>query len=188
MKALKEQKWQILVYGVILFTLGVVQFVLSIVDFSSAMNILSYAIAVGLFIIGLMHILTALIVDTKSYFKSPLVIGSLAIATGIVFVIIPSIVGAFIIYFVPSILLVFGAILLVKAILGIVFKYKTSWIVSYFIGATVGLALGILAFVFLNRSLTVSQIIYCIIAVIIATVGIVLFVVGIKLLTKKYEE
>ena len=53
MKAIKEQKWTILVYGVILFTIGVVQFILSIVDFSSAMNLMSYVVAIGLIVIGL---------------------------------------------------------------------------------------------------------------------------------------
>ena len=188
MKTLKEQKWMILVYGVILFTIGIVQLVLSIVDFSSAMKGLSYAVAVGLFVIGLMHIITDFIDDTKSYFKGSLALGSIAIASGIVFIVIPSILGVFIVYFVPSLLIVLAAVLLIKAIVGIVFKYKTSWIISYFIGATIGITLGILAFVYLEKSLAVSQIIYCIIAVVIAAVGVFLFVFGLRQLTKKSEN
>ena len=188
MKTLKEQKWMILVYAAILFTIGVVQFVLSIVEFSSAMHILSYAVAVGLFVIGAMHILTNLIVDTKSYFNASLVLGSIAIACGVVFVVIPYILGVFIVYLVPSLLIVFGSLLLAKAIIGIVFKYKASWIFSYFLGAAIGITLGILAFVYLNKSLTVSQIIYCIIAVVIVAVGVFLFVFGVKRLNKKSES
>ena len=185
MKAIKEQKWTILVYGVILFTIGVVQFVLSIVDFHSAMTWMSYVVAIGLIIIGLMHVLIAFIANTKEFFKGSLILGSIAIATGIVFIIIPSILGTFIVYFVPAILLVLGAIFLAKAILGIIFKYKGSWIFLFFLCATIGIVLGTLAFVYLNKSITVSQIIYCIIASVIAAVGVFLFVYGIRQLTKK---
>lgn len=188
MKTFKEQKWIILVYGVILFTIGVVQFILSIVDFKSAMDLMSYVVAIGLLIIGLMHILAAFIANTKAFFKASFVLGSIAVACGVVFIIMPHILGQFIVYFVPVLLLTIGSIFLAKAIVAIVFKYKVGWIIVYFLGATVGITLGILALVNLNSSPAVSQVIYCLIGLTIAAIGVVLFAFGIKALTKKEDN
>lgn len=188
MKTFKEQKWIVLVYGVILFTIGVVQFILSIVDFKSAMDLMSYVVAIGLLIIGLMHILAAFIANTKAFFKASFVLGSIAVACGVVFIIMPHILGQFIVYFVPVLLLTIGSIFLAKAIVAIVFKYKVGWIIVYFLGATVGITLGILALVNLNSSPAVSQVIYCLIGLTIAAIGVVLFAFGIKTLTKKEDN
>ena len=188
MKTLKEQKWMIVVYGVILFTIGVTQFVLSIVNFSSAMNLMSYAVAVGLFVIGLMHIISSFIADTKSFFKASLVLGAIAVSCGVVFIVVPYILGSFIVYFVASLLLILSAIFIAKAIVGIVYKYKKSWIVTYFISATIGIVLGVLAFVYLEKSLAVTQVIYCVIAVALAAIGVAIFIFGIKALSKKDKE
>ena len=188
MKTFKEQKWIILVYGVILFTIGVVQFILSIVDFKSAMDLMSYVVAIGLLIIGLMHILAAFIANTKAFFKVSFVLGSIAVACGVVFIIMPHILGQFIVYFVPVLLLTIGSIFLAKAIVAIVFKYKVGWIIVYFLGATVGITLGILALTNLNSSPAVSQVIYCLIGLTIAAIGVVLFAFGIRTLTKKVDN
>ena len=72
MKTFKEQKWMIIVYGVILFSIGLVDLILSIVDLGSAIKVVSYCIAGGLFLIGLLHIVANLIKDTKSFFKGAL--------------------------------------------------------------------------------------------------------------------
>ena len=187
MKTIKEQKWMIIVYGVILFTIGVVQLILSIVKLSSAMELMSYALATGLFIIGLLNIITTLITDTKSFFRTSLVLGAIAIACGVVFVVVPSLLGSFIVYFSASMMLVLAAILIVKAIIGIVYKYKTSWIIAYFAGATVCLVLGILAFVFLKKSMAVTQVIYIVIAVTLIVLGILVFILGVRSLNKKSD-
>lgn len=186
MKTFKEQKWMIIVYGVILFAIGLVDLILSIVDLGSAIKIVSYCIAGGLFVIGLLHIVANLIKDTKSFFKGALALGCIAIALGVVFIVYPLMLGNFFIIFCAAFVIAISAIFLVKGIIGIKFKYKKSWIFLYFLLATIGITLSILAFVYEGSS-TVTQIVYITMGAIAVAVGVTAMVYGIKLLNKKAE-
>ena len=184
MKTFKEQKWMIIVYGVILFAIGLVDLILSIVDLGSAIKIVSYSIAGGLFVVGLLHILANLIKDTKSFFKAPLALGCIAIGLGVVFIVYPLMLGEFFIIFSAAFVIAISTILLIKGIIGIVYKYKKSWIFLYFLLATIGITLSILAFIY-EGSRTVTQIVYISMGAIAIAVGITAIVYGIKLLNKK---
>lgn len=186
MKTFKEQKWMIIVYGVILFAIGLVDLILSIVDLGSAIKIVSYCIAGGLFVIGLLHIVANLIKDTKSFFKGALALGCIALALGVVFIVYPLMLGNFFIIFCAAFVIAISAIFLVKGIIGIKFKYKKSWIFLYFLLATIGITLSILAFVYEGSS-TVTQIVYITMGAIAVVVGVTAMVYGIKLLNKKAE-
>lgn len=187
MKTLREQKWMIIVYGIVLFSIGLVDIILSIVDLGSAMKVVSYCIAGGLILIGLLHIVTNLIKDTKSFFKGALVLGSIAIATGIVFIIKPLILGDFFIYFSAAFVIAISTVFLIKGVLGVRFKYKKSWIFLYFLLAALGITASILAFVY-EGSQTVSQIVYIAMGAIAVSVGVVAIVYGIKLVEKKESK
>ncbi len=186
MKTFKEQKWMIIVYGVILFAIGLVDLILSIVDLGSAIKVVSYCIAGGLFVIGLLHIVANLIKDTKSFFKGALALGCIAIALGVVFIVYPLMLGNFFIIFCAAFVIAISAIFLVKGFIGIKFKYKKSWIFLYFLLATIGITLSILAFVYEGSS-TVTQIVYITMGAIAIVVGVTAMVYGIKLLNKKAE-
>ena len=186
MKTFKEQKWMIIVYGVILFAIGLVDLILSIVDLGSAIKVVSYCIAGGLFVIGLLHIVANLIKDTKSFFKGALALGCIAIALGVVFIVYPLMLGNFFIIFCAAFVIAISAIFLVKGFIGIKFKYKKSWIFLYFLLATIGITLSILAFVYEGSS-TVTQIVYITMGAIAIVVGVAAMVYGIKLLNKKPE-
>lgn len=187
MKTLKEQKWMIIVYGIVLFTIGVVDLILSIVDLGSAIRITSYTIAGGLFLIGLLHIIVNLVKDTKSFFRGALALGCIAIGLGVVFVVKPLVLGDFFIFFSAAFVIALSAVLLVKGIIGIVYKYKPGWIFLYFLLATIGITLSILAFVYEGSS-TVTQIVYIAMGALATALGVALIAYGIKKLNKKSEQ
>ncbi len=187
MKVLKELKWMTIVYGVILFSIGIVEFVLSIVNFGAALNTISYLVAAGLLIVGIMHIAASLIKDTQTFFKSTLVSGAICLAAGVVFIIQPNILGSFFVYLIASLALVFALIFIIKTIIAIKFKYKGSWIFAYIFAAIILIVLGVLAFVYLNKSMTVVQVIFCVMSAVVATIGVVTFIYGIKAVSKKEE-
>ena len=186
MKTFKEQKWMIVVYGIILFAIGLVDLILSIVDLGSAIRIVSYCIAGGLFTIGLLHIAANLIKDTKSFFRGALALGCIAIGLGVVFIVYPLMLGDFFIIFSAAFIIAISTVLLVKGIIGIKFKYKKGWVFLYFLLAIIGITLSILAFVYEGSS-TVTKVVYISMGALGIAVGLSAIVYGIKLLNKKAE-
>ena len=186
MKTIKEQKWMLFVYASLFIALGLVEFILGIINPGLAIKVVSYIIAAGLLVVGLLHIITCLVAETKAFFKVALVLGCIAIALGILLFIDPDILSAYLVLFVAVLALALGAVLITKAILGIVFKYKAIWIVIYFIMAVVSITIGILALV-LEGQLTI-QILYCSIGLLILALGIFMLIFGIKVLTKKEDK
>ena len=186
MKTLKEQKWMLVVYAVIFIAIGLLELILSIVNLGAAIRVVSYAIATGLFIVGIMHIVASLVAETKTFFKIALVIGSIAIAAGVVLCINPFLMADFLIKFVAVLAIALGVVLIVKAILAIVYKYKGGWIFFYFLFATIFITFGILILVFEKRSETQIAI-YASTGAFILILGIFLLVAGIKVLTKKSD-
>ena len=186
MKTLKGQKWMLIVYAVVLIAVGLVEFILGIVDIKSAINVVSYALACGLILIGLLHIISSLFADTKAFVKAALVLGSAAIAIGVVLIVEPFLIAAFLIKFVAVLALSLGVVFGVKAVLAIVYKYKGGWIFFYFLFATLFITFGILILVFEKRSETQIAI-YASTGAFILILGIFLLVAGIKVLTKKSD-
>ena len=185
MKTLKEQKWMLIIYAVTMIVVGALEFILGIVDIGAAIKVVSYALGCGLILVGVLHIITSLIADTKAFFKGALVLGSIEIAAGIVLFIRPHLISSFLIIFVATLALALGAVMIVKAIVGIVYKYKGGWIFLYFLFATLAIVFGILALVY---EATFTQAIYCATGAFLFALGVFLLIFGIKLLTKKEAE
>ena len=186
MKTFKEQKWMIIVYGVILFAIGLVDIILSIVNLSSAIKVVSYCLAGGLFVIGLLHIITNLVKDTKSFFRGALALGCIAIALGVVFIVYPTMLDGFFIYFSAAFVIAISAIFLIKGFIGVRYKYKKSWIFLYFFLAAIGITLSILAFVYEGHH-TLKQIVYIAMGAIAVAAGVTAIAYGIKVLNKKAQ-
>ena len=186
MKKLGEQKWMLIVYAVLFITIGLLEFILSIVKLGVAVQVMSYSIAVGLFLVGLMHIIVCLVAYTKAFFKAALILGSIAIALGVILCVNPYILAEYLLIFISVVALALGAVLLVKAILAICYRYKGGWIFLYFLFATLCLTFGILALVFRNK-MEIEQAIYCASGAFILAIGVFLLVAGIKVLTTKKE-
>ena len=187
MKKLGEQKWMLIVYAVLLITIGLIEFILSIVRLDIAVQVMSYSIAAGLFIVGLMHIIVSLIADTKAFFRASLILGCIAIAIGVVLCIAPSLLEGFVVLFVAILSIALGAVLIVKAILAIIYKYKGLWIFLYFLFATICVTFGILALVFGSKNQIPAQIIFASTGAFILAVGIFLLIAAIRVMSAKKE-
>ena len=185
MKIEAKQKWMLVVYSVLLIALGVATFILALVDMNAVVTITSIVIAVALFIIGLMHIVTALVAYTEEFFKGELVVGSVAIALGVVLCVYPTMIGAFLPIFLGTLFLALAVVMIVKGIIAIKYKYKGSWIAFYFIVAAVAIALGVLSLIFRNES---TQVMYASVGAVLFLAGVVELIFAIKLLAEKKEK
>lgn len=185
MKTLKEQKWMLIVYAAFFIVIGLVEFILGIINPGLAIRVVSYIIASGLLVVGLLHIIASLVADTKAFFKGALILGSIAITLGILLFINPYILSAYLVLFVAIFALAIGAVLIVKAVLAIIYKYKAGWIVLYFLMAAISITFGILALVYQGQF---TQIIYCATGVFLFALGIFVLVFTIKALTKKGDK
>lgn len=181
MKTFKEQRWMLIIYAIVLIAVGIVEFVLSIVSPKTAIEVVSYSIAAGLFVIGLTHLLSSFVAYTKAYFKASLLIGCFAIATGVVLIIEPWLIATFLIPFISVLAIAFGAIMLVKGAIACVYRYKVSWIISYFAVASVCITLGILGLVYRDVA---KQVIYATAGVLVVALGVFILVYAIRLMNK----
>ena len=186
MKSFREQRWLIIVYGVLFITIGLLELILSIVDLGTAVKVLSYSVAASLFIVGLLHIIVSLVVDTKTFFKAALILGCVAIAVGVVLCVYPWILQNFLIIFVAVLALALGVVALIKGIIAIVYRYKGGWIFLYFLAAVLLITLGVLALVF-EKKADLAVIIYASTGAFIFLLGAFLLITGIKLVSKTRE-
>lgn len=183
MKLNTKIDWINIVYGVLFAIAGILIIVFAYVDLGVVDTALSIIIAVSLFVVGLIYLITSFVSQTKEFITSGLILGSMAIALGIVLLILPWLVGGFLVYFLAAFLVAGGAVALAKAITGIVFKFSALWILGAFAIAAAGITLGsvILA---INGSVT-KTIIYTIMGAGVFAAGIAELIVGIKLLSAK---
>ncbi len=188
MKKLGEQKWMLIVYAVLLITIGLLELILSIVKLSAAVQVMSYSLAVGLFIVGLMHIIVSLVADTKAFFRAALILGCIAISIGVILCIYPNILEGLVILFVAILAIALGTVLIAKAIIAIVYKYKGIWIFLYFLFATLCITFGVLILVFNSKDIIAAQIIFASTGAFIMAVGIFLLIAGIKAVNQKNQS
>ena len=177
MKKFAQSKWFSILYGALLLIVGTLTLIFAIVDPSKVDSAISIALAVSLFIIGIVHIASALIAHTNEFFQMSLLLGSAAIAFGVVFCIDRGLVGQFITYLLGVFFLSLGLIAIIKFILFIVYKQNLGWIIIYAIMALVSIAAGILVLCFKDES---KQVLYGIIGSTIILSGILEIVFAIK--------
>ena len=177
MKTLREQKCMLFVYAALFIAIGLVEFILRIINLDAGIKVVSYSIATSLLVVGVLHIVTSFIDDTKAFFKGALILGSIAIAIGVVLFIIPWIIPEFLIYLVAVLALALGVVLITKGVLAIIFKYKVSWIIIYFVLASLAIVFGILALVY---RIEFTQIIYCVTGAVLLALGIFILIYAIR--------
>lgn len=176
----QKTKWMTVVYGIVLLFVGVLISIFALVNQSIINSVISISVGVGLCVVGAMHITTSLIIKTSEFFTASLLLGSIAIACGVVFFVDRNLISGFLIYFVGVFLLSIGFVSLVKSILFIAFKQKGSWIAFYIVIAVLSIALGVLALIFRGES---TMILYTVVGIVTAVTGVGEIVYGIRLLT-----
>lgn len=178
----KKIKWIPIVYGVLLTLIGVLTLIYAITNPAVVDTVISISIAVALFIVGIVHISFALVAHTSDFFNGEMVLGSIAIAFGVVLCVDLGLIGQFIVYLLGAFFLAFALVSIVKFVLFIVYRQSVAWIVIYIIMALVCIAIGVLVLCFRNES---KQILYCFVGASIILSGLFEIILGIKILMKK---
>lgn len=185
MSLLTKHKWLNIVYGVLLIVIGALTLTFAIVNTDVVDQVISISLAVSLFIAGILNIASSLIAHTNEYFTTSLLVGSIAIAFGVVLLVNRSLIGSFIVFLLGTFLLALGAVYLIKAIIFIVSKQKVPSIVLFFIFAAIGIALGIMVLCFKDES---KMVIYSFVGACIIVMGIIELVLVVRSLLEEKKK
>ena len=169
MKKFLEKKWLSLAYGFLLVAVGALTLTYAIINPDVVTKVLSISIAVSLFLIGSANIALALIAHTDDFFNSTLLVGSAAIAFGVLFCINTLLIGEFIAYLLGVFFIAFAVVALIKFILFIVYKQNLAWIIIYGLVVLVSAAAGIIILCFKQQT---NQVLYGIIGSFVALAGL----------------
>ena len=169
MNNLQKNKWLVIVYGVLLIAIGTLTLIFAITNTSVVDKVISIALAVALFIVGLLNICSSLIAHTQEFYTASILLGSLAIAIGVVLLIDTYLIGSIIVYLLGVFLLAMGTVSLFKAVIFIITKQKVMWIVAQLIIAALAITLGVIVLCFKDES---KMFLYAFIGAVIILSGI----------------
>lgn len=170
-----KNKWLQVIIGALLLAAGIIVIVINATDPGKITLAISWVVAVFLFLVGGLMLIVSLI-TTKAIFTPVYVYGSLLVALGVLFCVTgTSFIEKGVTVFLGTLLISFGAVSLVKAIMLTCFKAKVSFIVLFFIIAAVGITLGVLTLVYQSEAM---QIIYYGLGALLVAYGIVQIVYG----------
>lgn len=169
MKRLFEKEKLNLIMGIFYLIIGVVTVVISFTNPGIISQVLSYSVAVALFLSAFISLITSLLKDKKSIFTPALALSSILVAIGVVLCVKTGLIGDIIVYFMSVFAIALGVIELAKAIQFINLKYKVIYIILCFFIAALGIAFGIFALI---KPGMVLNIIYIIVGVFLITIGI----------------
>ena len=169
MNNLQKNKWLVIVYGVLLIAIGTLTLIFAITNTSVVDKVISIALAVALFIVGLLNICSSLIAHTQEFYTATILLGSLAIAIGVVLLIDTYLIGSIIVYLLGVFLLAMGTVSLFKAVIFIITKQKAMWIVAQLIIAALAITLGVIVLCFKDES---KMFLYAFIGAVIILSGI----------------
>ena len=169
MKKFLEKKWLTLVYGFLLIAVGALTLTYAIINPDVVTKVLSISIAVSLFLIGSANIVLALVAHTSDFFNYSLLVGSAAIAFGVLFCINTLLIGEFIAYLLGVFFIALAVVSLIKFVLFIVYKQNLAWIIIYGFIVLICAAAGIIILCFKQQT---NQVLYGIIGSFIALAGL----------------
>lgn len=181
MRRIIENRWLTIAYGFLLVVVGVLTLVYAIINPDVVTSVLSISIAVSLFIIGAANIALAFIAHTNDFFSTSLLIGSGAIAFGVLLCIDRELIGQFIVYLLGVFFIAFAVVALIKFILFIVYRQRLGWIIIYGIVTAVAAAAGILILCFRGETV---QVLYGIIGSFIILAGLFEIIVNVRSLIR----
>lgn len=169
MKKFLEKKWLTLAYGFLLIAVGGLTVAYAIINPDVVTKVLSISIAVSLFLIGSANIVLALIAHTSEFFNSTLLVGSAAIAFGVLFCVNTLLIGEFIALLLGVFFIAFAVVALIKFVLFIVYKQNLAWIIIYGFAVAISATAGILILCFKEQT---NQVLYVIIGSFVALAGL----------------
>ena len=153
-----KNRWVQIVFGSLLLVAGVLTLVFAIVNNQNLTSAISIIVAVCSFILGIIYIVSSFVSETTALFPGSLFFGSLFIALGILLCVDTAILGTAICYLAGALLLTYGVVNLVKAIIYTIMRkqkkepeVKIRYIVLFYSIAAVLIVLGILIFLKLEN-------------------------------------
>lgn len=179
----KRFKWMLVLVGSLLLSAGILVFVIAIVNPGIISLIISIVIAACLFASGSITIVASFFSRKRELFSPVHGYAALLIGLGIILCMEPGLLSYLLVRYVAVSLIVVGAVSFARGIFAVVWKDKTTWIVTLFVAAVVGIALGVLILVFSLEDLMLT-IIYIGVGVTLAVVGVIQIIAGVKLLNK----
>lgn len=179
----KKFKWATILFGSLLIVAGILVFVVAIVNPGIISLILSIIVAACLFIAGLVMVTTSFINEPTKVYTPALGYASLLIALGVLLCVDTSVLSNLAILFMGIVLIVVGALALVRMVLAIVWRAKAKVIVFLVLIAALCIAGGVLILVY--QAVTIMfTIVYICAGAALAVIGVIQLIVGIKLLSK----
>ena len=185
----QKHKWLRYVVGSFVIALGVLIIILACLSTGQIPNIINIVLSVGLILLGLFLLLTVILSETHKAFTTTMVVSSVLITIGILFLVARfyvqfAIDPRLLVYLIAIGSLTFGTVALAKGVSLIVFKEKASWIALMFLVAVLGITLGIISLCYVGK---LVQAAYIILGVSLVVIGI-LFIVFSILADKKKAE
>ena len=183
-------KWLRYALGSFVIALGVLIIILACLNTGQIPNIVNIVLSVGLIILGLFLLFTVILSETHKSFTTTMVVSSVLITIGILFLVARfyvrfAIDPRLLVYLIAIGSLTFGTVALAKGVSLIVFKEKVSWIALMFLVAVAGITLGILALCYVGK---LVQAAYIILGVSLVAIGILFIVFSIIADKKKQSE
>ena len=185
MSLLTKHKWLNIVYGVLLIVIGALTLTFAIVNVDVVNQVISISLAVSLFIAGILNIASSIIAHTEKLFTSTLLVGSFAIAFGIVLLVNRTLIGSFIALLLGTFLLALGTVYLVKAIIFIILKQKVPAIILMFVIAAIAIGLGVTVVCFQQES---QMVLYAFIGVSFAVMGVIELILVVRDLLEEKKK
>ena len=156
----KRYKWAGILLGVLLVAAGVLTIVFAFVGKDNLNFLLSLVIAITLFVVGASYLVAGCMASLNNFYTSLFLYGGVAIAIGVILLVNNSIAPSVMTYTLSILLLTFGAVYLVRAILYIVAKSETKIIIFALCLAIACIALGIISLVFKGTMLTFIYVVF----------------------------
>lgn len=142
----KKFTWVDVLYGVLLFAVGLMILILAIINQVGTIDmILSYAIAVVLFILGIVCVVTSIVIKNSELVNATIAGGCIAIAFGILLCVLPDLITALLIVFIAAFLLAVSFVSFIKIFVAAAHKEKASQIVTYAVAFVLCAVIGALA-------------------------------------------
>ena len=151
---IKKYVWSGILLGVLLILAGVCTILFSFISKDQVNIALSIVTAVILFIVGFFYVVAGCMETLNHFFSSIFLYGSVYIAIGVILLLNSTIVPTVLSYALIIILLTLGVIYLARGTIGVINRMVAKWCILCYLFGVLGVALGVLAIIFIEYLIT----------------------------------
>ena len=172
-KVINRDKLVQIFTGIVLAVAGIVTIVLAIVDKGILDNIFSVIVAVSLFILGGVLIITNILKSAYNVLDSNYLAGAVAIALGVAFCVNKGFLPGILVQVISITVLTYGASILLKGIIFTIKKSPKKYIVAAFIISPILIAAGILGLIFNSETKSFIYIVTGVALIVFGTLNLI---------------